>query len=127
MQITESVIEIAATQARREFEYKPDELDRDLLAGLYRAYNPSVQDTSEFVEEAIKSFPEGACGLASLYIQYLLNGEGEVSHRGYVLNRQRHGHTVLVLAELGLISCITSDQFGGPSIYVGPFCEPYVD
>lgn len=110
-----------ASEARKAFELHPKALPRDILVQLYAAYNPRVKDAPLFVERAIQSFPNGACGVSSLYVQYLLDGAGDVAYGTY----GRAGHSFLVFYETGLIADITSDQFGGPPVYVGCLQDPW--
>jgi hypothetical protein len=89
-----------------------------LLAALYQTYNP-VPDVLDFVRTARKIFPRLNCGLASLYLQRRA-GEGVLvigSYNGVC-------HTFLEVNH-SLIVDITADQFGGPSVYVGPMTDPW--
>jgi hypothetical protein len=110
-------------QARYDFEL--DRISHDLLANLYAGYNPDV-DAELFVNEAMRIFPTGSCGLAAVYLQHFY-GEGEVRYGKYA----GKGHTVLNLGSLFVaksefvIADITCDQNGGPKVYVGKLKEPW--
>lgn len=110
-----SAVPTIAALARSEFERAS--VDKDLLIRLYASY-VDVGDTESFVEAALKSFPRGNCGLASLYLQHKLGGE--VRRLTYA----DHPHSVLFIGPDEIID-ITADQFGGPPVYVGPFKRPW--
>ena len=105
-----------AFQARREFECRS--VSRQLLSKLYLVYNPEVGDVESFLDQAELRFPEGNCGLASLYIRHLLQ-EGSLVRGHY----RSDSHTFLALGVL--IIDITADQYGGPEVYVGPVTTPW--
>lgn len=106
-----------AEKAREDFEQQT--LDVDQLADLYFRYN-RIPNVKYFVYQALLSFPEGNCGLASVYMRDQL-GAGEVSKGIY----DGFGHTVLTdVGEVELID-ITADQFGGPNVYVGEIVLPW--
>ncbi|MBU6214561.1 hypothetical protein KGM48_01830 [Patescibacteria group bacterium] len=104
----------AAFEARRQFE--AGSINQDLLIELYRNYT-DVGDTARFVSKAKDIFPDGNCGLASLYLQKRLGGEVTQGKYG------EYDHTFLV-ADKTVID-ITADQFGGPKVYVGPLQPPW--
>ena len=101
-------------EVRKKFERA--EIEKSELVRLYSIYNPNV-DSSIFVEEAIKIFPKLNCGLASVYLQELLGGE---IVRGYY---DGYPHTYLLLS--GQVIDVTSDQYGGPKVYVGELKLPW--
>jgi len=101
-------------QTRKEFE--TGATNQELLLGLYRGY-ADVGDTLKFINKAKEIFPNGNCGLASLYLKEKLGGE--VVQGKYA----KHNHTFLLVD--GTVIDITADQFGGPKIYVGPLQSPW--
>lgn len=101
-------------RARKEFE--AGMTDQKLLIELYRNY-ADVGDTSHFVTKAKDIFPDGNCGLATLYLQKELGGK--IIQGKY----REHDHTFLFLDET--VIDITADQFGGPKIYIGPLHLPW--
>lgn len=112
--MTPAVPSIAAV-VRREFEQAS--VDKALLVRLYASY-ADVGDTESFVDAALKSFPRGNCGLASLYLQHKLGGQvRRLIYAG-------HRHSVLFTGPDEIVD-ITADQFGGPPIYLGPFKPPW--
>jgi len=104
-----------AQSARREFE--AGIVDEQLLMTLYSKY-ASIFDVQRFVRKARELFPALNCGLASMYLQYVLR-QGEIVKGKY--NGQ--GHTFLSLGKQ--IVDITADQFGGPTVYIGPLVSPW--
>jgi hypothetical protein len=105
----------SARLARETFE--SGSISRELLARLYSEYNPGVEIDS-FLDEAARLFPTLNCGLASVYLQYIL-GQGEIING----NHNGHNHTFLKIKDL--IVDITADQFDGPEVYVGPLRAPW--
>lgn len=105
-----------AHKARRDFEN--GRIDTGVLEGLYAAYNP-LQDLGSFIEASQHIFPSLNCGLASLYLRYLL-GTGQLMRVRY----GSHNHTVLQVDDETIMD-ITADQYGGPTIYIGPLASPY--
>ncbi len=101
-------------QTREEFEMGT--ANQELLVGLYKEY-ADVGDTLKFVNKAKEIFPNGNCGLASLYIKKKLGGEVVRGKYG------EHNHTFLFVD--GTVIDITADQFGGPKIYIGPLQSPW--
>lgn len=111
---TPVIIEKTAYQARKEFEMGI--ADQRLLVDLYRNY-ADVGDILKFVSKAKEIFPSGNCGLASLYLKEKLGGEVvQGKYRG-------NNHTFLLIDSI--IIDITSDQFGGPEVYIGPLQLPW--
>ncbi len=106
----------AAKKARLELE--SGEVDKKLLVRLYREYNPQVQDVESFISDGLEMFPRLCCGIASSYLKHALGG-GEITVGTY----NSENHTFLVLEES--VIDITSDQYGGPSIYVGDITKPW--
>lgn len=99
---------------RKQFE--EGSVDQGLLAQLYRGY-ANVGNTRRFVAKAKDIFPHGNCGLASLYLKKELGGQIVQGIYG------GHEHTFLLVD--GTVIDITSDQFGGPKVYVGPLQSPW--
>jgi hypothetical protein len=104
------------SHTRLLFEQK--RIDPYVLAQLYQDYNP-LTDIEKFIRQSQLLFPKLNCGLASLYLQYVL-GEGKIKKGSY----KGHPHTFLIF-ENDLIADITADQFGGPSIYLDPLKNPW--
>lgn len=102
---------------RRQFELQ--QVDRLLLRKLYTSYCPSVGNVDLFLLQAQKFFPYLNCGIASLYVQYVLQ-RGEVTQGSFA----GQSHTFLFLPN-ERIADITSDQLGGPSVYIGPYISPW--
>ena len=113
------MIDLEPTVACVRGDFEAGRVDARLLADLYRGYAP-VPDPETFVSEAVQMFPALCCGLASVYLQFLL-GAGAIVRGRF----GRSNHTVLEIPEQGLIIDITADQFGGPAVYVGPWREPW--
>lgn len=102
------------SKTRKYFEI--GSVDQDLLIEMYRNYT-DVGDTAGFVSTAKTVFPNGNCGLASLYLKRELGGE--IVQGKYGENK----HTFLVVDDT--VIDITADQFGGPKVYVGPLRSPW--
>ena len=103
-------------QIRSNFEKQ--EVDYLLLRKLYTKYN-KIPSIDSFMEKAKSLFPKLNCGLASLYIQNKL-GKGELIKGKY----KNQNHTFLLLENNTIID-ITSDQYGGPKVYIGPLKKPW--
>ena len=103
-----------AQEIRSDFE--AGAVDQELLIELYRGY-ADVGDTARFVNKAKEIFPNGNCGLASLYLKEKLGGEVIRGKYG------EHSHTFLFVDET--VIDITADQFGGPKVYIGPLRSPW--
>jgi hypothetical protein len=105
-----------ARDIRRQFD--TDRIPQILLASLYLSYNP-LDDVWKFLSDARGIFPRLNCGLASVFLQHTL-GAGKIVTGTY----QGNLHS-FVLLDNDLIVDITADQFGGPSVYVGPLQTPW--
>ncbi len=103
-----------AQKIRSDFE--AGVIDQELLVELYKGYK-DVGDTVQFVTKAREIFPNGNCGLASLYLKEKLGGEVVQGKYG------KHNHTFLFVD--GTVIDITADQFGGPKVYIGPLQFPW--
>ena len=101
---------------RRAFETK--NVDEALLAELYAKY-ADVGDAALFVKRALGSFPELACGAATVYLRHRLSA-GAIVQGKY----DRENHTFLQMED-GTIVDITADQYGGPKTYVGKLQPPW--
>jgi hypothetical protein len=110
MNLTEKI----SYQARQKFE--TGTISRELLIGLYKEY-ANVGDTLKFVEKTKVIFPNGNCGLASLYLKEKLGGKVVQGKYG------KQNHTFLLVDET--VIDITADQFGGPKVYMGPLRLPW--
>lgn len=121
-------IEGVAWDVRRQFEegsvYTWDLMEK------YLAYTLTHQVPNELARavflEARASFPVGNCGIASVALQDKLD-IGELIKGSYgTQDGRREGHSFLLIGGLkGVVVDITSDQFGGPKIYVGRLKEPW--
>lgn len=103
-------------KTRKQFEM--GEIDYYLLKKLYEKYNPRLKNVDLFLERSKILFPKLNCGLTSIYLQHILDG-------GYVVNGKykNNNHTFLVFNEN--IIDITSDQYDGSKIYIGPAIFPW--
>ncbi len=104
------------TKAREEFE--KDRIDERLLRELYQEYN-QLEDINGFMKRAKNLFPHLNCGLATVYLRKILQ-TGKIVNGKYNDN----DHTFLLVNEQTVVD-ITSDQYGGPKVYVGPLQEPW--
>ncbi|MBS3169954.1 hypothetical protein J4210_05720 [Candidatus Woesearchaeota archaeon] len=111
-----SNIKKMASQARADFEAR--RIDEAELKQLYQQYNP-LEDIYSFMKSAREMFPNLNCGLATVYLQRLLL-DGKIINGKYKDNN----HTFLLLEESVVVD-ITSDQYGGPSVYVGSLQSPW--
>lgn len=109
-----STTEKTIHEIRKQFEERA--IDQSLLAQLYQEY-ADVGDTTRFVTKARDMFPRGNCGLSSLYLKKELGGRIVQGKYG------RHKHTFLLIDDT--VVDITTDQFGGPKVYVGPLQPPW--
>lgn len=115
-----------AEQARIDFEVCA--IARPLLANLYATYRPGMKNMEAFLDQAAELFPASNCGLASTYLQHILQA-GEIIPAHPRNSGEKFGtydnenHTFLRIGSL--IVDITSDQFGGPAVYVGSLQNPW--
>jgi hypothetical protein len=114
--ISKRALRATAEHARKDLE--SGDADRTLLANLYAAYN-RIPDVHRFVCKALDQFPTLACGIASAYVRYRL-GRGRIVQGRFA----GHPHT-FVLVDKTIVD-ITSDQYGGPRVYVGPLRRPWL-
>ena len=105
-----------AIKARKAFE--TTKIDRSILKELYAQYHP-VRNIDVFINRATSFFPNLNCGVASVYLKYML-GRGNIVNGNYSNNN----HTFLLLNKKTIVD-ITADQYGGPKIYVGPLKNPW--
>ncbi len=112
----EREIFLLAQKVRKSFE--KDESSRSKLEKLYLGYNP-IKDIEIFIQKALEAFPKGNCGLTSVYLRQFLP-EAKIVRGHY----KEQPHTFLVLQGNTVVD-ITADQFGGPEVYVGSFCDPW--
>ena len=112
---TEEVLKIAA-EARRKFE--AGQIESSVLENLYMGYNP-LDNIDKFIQKSRGLFPILNCGLATLYLREIL-GDGQVVNGRY----NGENHTFLLLDDHTVVD-ITSDQYGGPKVYVGPLKKPW--
>ena len=109
-------ITLIAEETRRNFLNK--KVDKWELEDLYSKYN-FVGDTCLFVETAISHFPRLNCGLASVYLKKQIG-------KGNIINGKFKGNNhIFLLVDNILVVDITSDQYGGPEVYVGPVKYPW--
>ncbi len=104
-----------AMKVRQDFECQ--NIPKDKLCELYRAYNPEV-DAESFVGNAEAMFPDLNCGVASAYLR-------DVFGAGDIINGSYDGHRHAFLRVDDVIVDITADQYGGPCVYVGACVEPW--
>lgn len=119
--VVASVIQKAATETRKQFEDR--QIDQKVLERLYAEYNPDVGDVALFVQRACELFPNLNCGLASVYLKEILN-LGTVTQGKY----RDQDHTFLLIEDEQknpTVVDVTSDQYGGPPVYVGPLQAPW--
>lgn len=111
-----SIVEQIASEARADFENL--RINETELKQLYQQYNP-LEDIDSFMRTAGEIFPHLNCGLATVYMKRLFPD-------GKIVNGKYHNndHTFLLLEESVVVD-ITSDQYGGPRVYVGPFQSPW--
>ncbi len=105
-----------AFEVRRAFEEK--KVDEKELSRLYFEYNP-IEEVQRFISEAKELFPHLNCGIASVYLKKVFS-QGKIIQGKY----KQNNHTFLLLEE-SIIVDITSDQYGGPSVYVGRLVKPW--
>ncbi len=104
-----------ACRVRADFE--AGAIDESELKLLYRQYNP-LDDIDSFMAHAREMFPRLNCGLATVYLKKIFP-DGKIAMGKYGENN----HTFLLLDEL--VIDITSDQYGGPKVYVGGLQSPW--
>ena len=109
-------IEQTASKARADFEAW--KINEDELKKLYQQYN-SLDDVDSFMKSAREIFPNLNCGVVTVYLKKLFPN-------GRIINGKfkNNNHTFLLLED-SLIVDITSDQYGGPKVYVGPLQSPW--
>ena len=103
---------------KARLELQQGKISIKLLSKLYQQYK-HLDDIELFIERSISLFPNLNCGIASVYIQHVL-GRGKVVKGKYYLNN----HTFLLFEDQSIID-ITADQYGGPTVYVGPIKLPW--
>ncbi len=109
---------ITASDVRGKFEKGTADLNP--IVKEYSDYSGiALEDMPDFLSQADELFPRFNCGIASLYLKKTI-GDGEVINGRY----SGKGHTFLRIGDT-IIADITSDQFGGPRIYVGPLESPW--
>lgn len=109
---------ILSTVARVRKQFEHQKISPNLLAQLYKTYNPKITHVDLFVTRAMAQFPQLNCGLASLFLQKTLR-------RGKVIQGAYDGipHTFLLL-DTAIVD-ITADQYGGPAVYIGALQWPW--
>ncbi len=109
-------IRTIAEKVREEFEKR--RVSDDLIKRLYIEYNP-IPNVESFLKQAKNLFPILNCGIASVYLKRRIK-DSKIVQGKYKDNN----HTFLITEE-NLIVDITSDQYGGPKVYVGPIKIPW--
>jgi hypothetical protein len=110
-----------AKRARQSFE--SGEAYQDKSVKEYVESLPNMPDPQFHLEWFSKIFPKGNCEITTVYLQSQLK-TGEIINGSYLLeNGQLEDHSFLKVGEE--IIDITADQFGGPTIYVGPLTFPW--
>ena len=112
-----SSVKQIACKVRADFEAR--RIDEDRLKQLYQQYNP-LEDIDSFMRSAREMFPNLNCGLATVYMRSLFP-DGKIVNGKY----QDNNHTFLLLQDLIVVD-ITSDQYGGPKVHVGPIQSPWL-
>lgn len=112
-----SKVEQIAYKVRADFEAQ--RIDEDELKQLYQQYNP-LEDIDSFMRSAREMFPNLNCGLTTVYMRTLLP-DGKIVNGKY----QNNNHTFLLLED-SIVVDITSDQYGGSKVYVGPLQSPWL-
>ncbi len=84
---------------------------------LYQKYQ-HIENIELFIERASVLFPTLNCGIASVYLEYVL-GTGRVVQGKF----NTHHHTFLFIDGITVVD-ITADQYAGPVIYIGPLNVP---
>jgi len=105
-----------AFETRRNLEQR--KIPVRLLTNLYKKYNP-IKNISKFIEDSKEFFPELNCGIASVYLRHVLQ-QGEIVIGSY----GKEPHTFLLINSETIVD-ITSDQYGGPKVYIGPIDYPW--
>jgi hypothetical protein len=139
-----------ALETRRDFEAGLIAVEH--LVVVFRLHRPDVaaledeEATRQGVENALRGFPVSACETATAELRHRV-GRGEIivgsygqddgGHYDHEQERYVDGyfeygarpHTFLGMGSTALapstIMDITADQFGGPKVYVGNWCNPY--
>lgn len=105
-----------ADKIRADFEAQ--RINESELKQLYSHYNP-LKDIDSFVRNAREMFPKLNCGLATICLKRLFP-QGKIINGKY----NNNNHTFLLLEE-SIVVDITSDQYGGLRVYVGPLQNPW--
>ncbi|HIH43188.1 TPA: hypothetical protein HA246_06100 [Candidatus Woesearchaeota archaeon] len=108
--------EEVACKVRADFEAR--KIDEVELKLLYQQYNP-LEDIDIFMQRAGEMFPNLNCGLTTVYLKKLFPN-GKLINGRY----KNNNHTFLLLDE-SIVVDITSDQYDGPKVYVGPLQKPW--
>ena len=114
--LTKKQVEEIAFKIRLDFENQ--KIDENELGELYQRYN-SIKSIDSFIQIGKEVFPNLNCGLATVYLKKLFP-DSEIIKGKYGDNN----HTFLLLDERVVVD-ITSDQYGGPRVYVGPLRNPW--
>jgi len=109
-------VEQIAMEVRADFEAR--KIDEAELKQLYQRYNP-LEDIDSFMKSAKEMFPNLNCGLTTVYLRKLFS-DGRIINGKY----RDNNHTFLLLED-SIVVDITSDQYGGPKVYVGPLQGPW--
>ena len=109
-------VEQIALKARADFEARL--IDEVELRQLYQQYNP-LDDISSFIKSAREIFPDLNCGLTTVYLREIFS-DGKIINGKY----KDINHTFLLLED-SIVVDITSDQYGGPKVYVGLLQVPW--
>jgi|SRR3989344_510467 len=112
-----SNVEQIAFKVRADFEAQ--RIDEDELKQLYQQYNP-LENIDSFMKSAREMFPNLNCGLATVYLRRRFP-DGKIVNGRY----KNNNHTFLLLGDSVVVD-ITSDQYGGPKVYVGPLQSPWL-
>ena len=109
-------IEKSVSEIRKDFE--EGKVNYNNLKILYQDYN-KIDDINNFIDKSKSLFPNLNCGLASLYIINKLR-QGRI-----IKGKHKNDNHTFVLLKKDIIIDITSDQYGGPKVYIGELKEPW--
>lgn len=120
--------EVRTIAERTREDFESGRIQVDHLLKLGGTYLPDQADKWERsvsrVSAALEIFPALCCELATTVLRHRV-GFGNIVQGRYDIN----SHAYLDLDHSDLpdhtIGDITADQFGGPSIYVGPLRDPW--
>ncbi len=105
-----------AKKVREKFER--GNISKELIKKLYIEYR-LIQNVDSFFKRADQLFPNLNCGIASVYLKR------KIKDSKIVQGKYKDNNHTFIITQDNLIVDITSDQYGGPKIYVGPIKSPW--